>query len=405
MSFGTMQNKTLYLFTDKYPFDEGEQYLDNEVRILASQFQRIVLLPQTRSAYQRPLPDNIEVKFLGDEIQYKKSLLLKNIPLLFSVLLTEWKHGRKNLRTLGNIKIALQQFYNALCLANAFDRFLTNEPESERYFYSYWFYQWSTMLALLKKKGRIQNFVSRAHGGDLYSVFTERPNFLRAFRLQQITKLRPCSEHGANHLRAMYPAFTAKIETAYLGVSPRNPNPVYSDAEFTVVSCSSVSGFKRVDLIASSLALLDFKVRWVHFGHGNALDKLREQCAQLPPNIKAELRGFVHNDRVQEFYQTETVHAFIHLSKYEGLPVSMMEAAAVGIPMICTGISGVPEIVVETTGLLLPEMPQAEEVAACITKIYKTDTAQLRTGGIAMHKKQFTDSTNYLAFIRDMLPN
>ncbi|MGL5890661.1 MAG: hypothetical protein ACRC3B_12285, partial [Bacteroidia bacterium] len=154
MSFVNMQNKTLYLFTDKYPFDEGEQYLDNEVRILATQFQRIVLLPQTRADYQRPLPENIEVKFLGNEIQYKKALILKNLPLLFSVLLTEWKHGRRNLRSLGNIKIALQQFYNALCLADAFERFLSKEPESERYFYSYWFYQWSTMLALLKKKGR-----------------------------------------------------------------------------------------------------------------------------------------------------------------------------------------------------------------------------------------------------------
>ncbi|MGL5892393.1 MAG: glycosyltransferase, partial [Bacteroidia bacterium] len=107
---------------------------------------------------------------------------------------------------------------------------------------------------------------------------------------------------------------------------------------------------------------------------------------------------------VQEFYQTVTVHAFIHLSRYEGLPVSMMEAAAVGIPMICTGISGVPEIVDETTGLLLPEMPEAKEVAACITKIYTTDTAKLRAGGIEMHKRRFTDSTNYIAFMQEMLP-
>ncbi|MCU0435156.1 MAG: glycosyltransferase [Bacteroidia bacterium] len=388
-------SKTLYLFTDKYPYDEGEQYLENEMQFLAGRFDRIVILPQTRASFQRPVPPNAEVHFLGTNVRYGKLILLKNLPLLLSVLATEWKHGRRELRSFAHLKGTVQQFYNALCHARAFDEYLRTQPQSENYFYSYWFFQWSTMLALLRAQGKIPQFISRAHLGDLYPVFAMRPNYLKAYRLRQISALHPCSEHGSRYLRDTYPHFTHKIKTAYLGVPHTADNPMHSDASFTVVSCSAVDSRKRVGLIASSLALLPFPVRWVHFGHGADLEKLRVQCTTLPPHITAELRGFVPNAQVLEFYRTTPVHVFINLSRYEGLPVSMMEAAAAGIPLIGTHIFGVPEIVDESTGFLLPETPSPEQVAACVEKIYREGVASLREGAQAMHRKRFLDATNY----------
>jgi colanic acid/amylovoran biosynthesis glycosyltransferase len=388
-------NKTLYLFTDKFPFDEGEQYLENEMQFLAARFKRIVILPQARAAYQRPVPPNVEIHFLAPEVKYSKWLLLKNLPLLLNVLFTEWKHGRRELRSFAHLKGAVQQFYNALCHAQAFAAFLSKQPQSHTTFYSYWFFQWSTMLAVLKAQGKISTFVSRAHLGDLYPVFATRPNYLKAFRLSHIGKLHPCSEHGARYLRETYSGFATKVETAYLGVQHKADNPMYNGATFTVVSCSAVDSRKRVDLIADSLALLPFPVRWVHFGHGVDLDKLKAHCTKLPPHITAELRGFVPNAQVLEFYRTTPVHVFINLSRYEGLPVSMMEAAAAGIPLIGTHIFGVPEIVDESTGFLLPETPTPEQVAACVEKIYREGAASLRAGAGAMHRKRFLDATNY----------
>lgn len=388
-------SNTLYLFTDKFPFDEGEQYLENEMQFLAARFDRIVILPQARAQYQRPVPANAEIHFLALEVRYSKWLLLKKLPLLLSVLFTEWKHGRRELRSFAHLKGAVQQFYNALCQAQAFAAFLDKQPQSTNSFYSYWFFQWSTMLAVLKAQGKINTFISRAHLGDLYPVFATRPNYLKAYRLSQIGKLHPCSEHGARYLRETYPAFAAKIQTAYLGVPHKADNPMNSGAAFTVVSCSAVDSRKRVDLIADSLALLPFPVRWVHFGHGVDLEKLKSRCAGLPPHITAELRGFVPNAQVLEFYRTTPVHVFINLSRYEGLPVSMMEAAAAGIPLIGTHIFGVPEIVQESTGFLLPETPAPQEVAACVQQIYEQGAGPLRSGAQQMHRQRFLDEINY----------
>ncbi|WP_241380179.1 glycosyltransferase, partial [Escherichia coli] len=45
---------------------------------------------------------------------------------------------------------------------------------------------------------------------------------------------------------------------------------------------------------------------------------------------------------------------FVNLSSSEGLPVSMMEVASLGIPIIATGVGGVGEIVSSDNGHLLP---------------------------------------------------
>lgn len=399
-------SKTVYLFTDKYPYDEGEQYLENEIRFLSDRFDRIIIFPQTRAKYQRPIPANAEIHFLEPQVNYSKVVLLKNVFLFASTLLTEWIHGRKKFRSFSHLKGASQQFYNALCHAEAFADFYRQQPVQDAYFYSYWFYQWSTMLAILKAKGVIPMFVSRAHLGDLYPVFESRPNYLKAFRLKYIQQLFPCSEHGARYLRETYPAFVSKVSTAYLGVPQLADNPFEPDALFTVVSCSAVDNKrKRVDLIADSLAQLDFPLRWIHFGHGNDLEKLREKCKSLPQNITVHLQGFVSNSVVLEFYKTTPVHVFINLSRYEGLPVSMMEAAAAGIPLIGTTIFGVPEILDDTNGFLLPETPTPSEVAECIRFIQKAgaEAAGLRQGAKAMYARRFSDEKNYHAFIDSLL--
>lgn len=399
-------SKTIYLFTDKYPYDEGEQYLENEIRFLSDRFDRIIIFPQTRAQYQRPLPANAEIHFLEPEVRYQKSLLFKNMLLFIGTMFTEFKHGRKNLRSFSHLKGAAQQFYNALCHAEAFAAYLRQHPADNAYFYSYWFYQWSTMLAILKAKGVIPMFVSRAHLGDLYPVFESRPNYLKAFRLKHINQLFPCSEHGSKYLRATYPAFANKVSTAYLGVKQLPDNPHNPDALFTVVSCSAVDNKrKRVDLIADSLAKVDFPLHWIHFGHGVDLEKLREKCKTLPSNITVSLQGFVSNSEVLAFYRTTPVHAFINLSRYEGLPVSMMEAAAAGIPLIGTTIFGVPEILDDTNGFLLPETPTPDQVAACISFIQKAgaESAGLRQGAKAMYARRFSDEKNYNAFIDSLL--
>jgi glycosyltransferase involved in cell wall biosynthesis len=60
---------------------------------------------------------------------------------------------------------------------------------------------------------------------------------------------------------------------------------------------------------------------------------------------------------------------YVHPSLFEALPTSVLEAMAVGLPVIATRVGGVPEIVVDgRSGLLVPPR-QIEPLAAAMVQL------------------------------------
>ena len=74
----------------------------------------------------------------------------------------------------------------------------------------------------------------------------------------------------------------------------------------------------------------------------------------LGGDVTWELAGQLDHREVLSFYERHHVDALLSLSLSEGLPVSMMEAQSYGIPIVACAVHGVPEIVNERTGILLP---------------------------------------------------
>ena len=81
--------------------------------------------------------------------------------------------------------------------------------------------------------------------------------------------------------------------------------------------------------------------------------------SQLETQIKAndlggviELRGWQTNDEVKQAIQTS--RALILPSFAEGLPIVFMEALALGRPVLATYIAGIPELVDEDCGWIIP---------------------------------------------------
>jgi glycosyltransferase involved in cell wall biosynthesis len=83
----------------------------------------------------------------------------------------------------------------------------------------------------------------------------------------------------------------------------------------------------------------------------------------LPAHVDWELPGHLDNRDVLRFYERNHVAALLSLSVSEGLPVSMMEAQSFGIPVVAVGVHGVPEIVNETTGVLLAPSAGPDDAA------------------------------------------
>ncbi|MCE5192177.1 MAG: glycosyltransferase [Actinomycetia bacterium] len=298
--------------------------------------------------------------------------------------------------------------------------------------YSYWFYgeAYCALLAkdrVTRSSSASVHVVSRAHRFDLYeehSAYGYLP--FRSYLLNHVDAVFPCSSHGARYLQLRYPAFARKIRPAFLGVAGDStwdlsvrreasgvclPSVVGhqvacawrpSGRPFHVVSCSSLTPVKRVSLLAEAIGRLTFQVQWTHLGSGPEEMAIRKIVSTFPDNATAILSGQVSNEDVRSFYRETAVDVFVNVSASEGIPVSIMEALASGVPVLATDAGGSMEAVRPSVdGYLLPVDASADVVAEAIAKIHSLDSeayAALSEGARAAWASKFDANRNYAEF-------
>jgi glycosyltransferase involved in cell wall biosynthesis len=85
--------------------------------------------------------------------------------------------------------------------------------------------------------------------------------------------------------------------------------------------------------------------------------------------------GYVPNVEILEWLGAGRIDAVALPSNWEGVPVSLMEALAHGVPVAASDVGGVAELVGDGCGLLVPEGDQAALVDAIRRLLH---SAQLR---------------------------
>ncbi len=95
-------------------------------------------------------------------------------------------------------------------------------------------------------------------------------------------------------------------------------------------------------------------------GEGPMLRELQELTRKLKIDNRVVLPGFVAPERLREIYYAS--HIFLHPSEtgsdgnQEGIPNSMLEAMASGLPVFATDHGGIPEAIENgVSGILVPE--------------------------------------------------
>ncbi|HST29639.1 MAG TPA: glycosyltransferase [Chthoniobacterales bacterium] len=95
-------------------------------------------------------------------------------------------------------------------------------------------------------------------------------------------------------------------------------------------------------------------------GEGPMLAELKELTSKLKIADRVELPGFLDPDKLREVYYA--AHIFLHPSEtgsdgnQEGIPNSMLEAMATGLPVFATEHGGIPEAIENSvSGILVPE--------------------------------------------------
>ncbi|MFL5752135.1 MAG: glycosyltransferase [Bacteroidia bacterium] len=305
---------------------------------------------------------------------------------------------------------AISGLLRCFYLADEFRK--TNEQiEKSDVFYSFWFNQWATVLALLKHRGIINKFYSRAHGTDLYEYRVPGTKAIpfRWYQLKQVTKVLSVSEKGMAYLKQKFGQYKEKIQSCYLGTADHGPGPFNEKDVFTIVSCAHVRNIKRIHLIPEIIKRIGFRIKWIHIGNENSASadpavalyaKNRDELKRMD-NVIVESKEKMTNREIFDFYKTTGVNLFISVSETEGLPVTMMEAISLGIPVLSTDVGGCSEIVNESTGILIEKEFDPAAVSALIKQFRESrkNSVEFRSQVREFWKNNFDGAVNFLSFL------
>jgi glycosyltransferase involved in cell wall biosynthesis len=112
------------------------------------------------------------------------------------------------------------------------------------------------------------------------------------------------------------------------------------------------------------------------FGTGSQQAALQDLICALGAERIVALHGF--DDRMTE--TTSAFDCFVLSSLHEGLPMSLLEAMALGVPPVCSRVGGMTELITPGETGLLFESNDHIDLARCLRWVRESKEAALRMG-------------------------
>ena len=212
------------------------------------------------------------------------------------------------------------------------------------------------VVDLDERKGRVALLAERATGRlvDAYDVINKGA-------------LEMLLENGVERERLHYIPNGIDVE--------RWPMRDTAPAGDPVVVCSArFVPRKRQEDLVRALALLSergVEVRGVLAGTGPTMDECRHLAAGLGIADRVEFPGAVSPERVRELVEGAT--AFCLPTLWEGMPAAVLEAMALGVPVVATDVDGIRELVEDGRSGLLVAPRSPDRLADALQRVIEDD--------------------------------
>lgn len=415
-----MSNKTLIFLCDNYPISAREFFVDDEMRVIADRFERILVLTSAKpdgAELHRYVPENMEVKqFSRTELETQK---WESIWRLFTpMVLAEICFVVKTLPIkywLQAFKILFVEVHRAFNLKKIIETYCkdaVHHVSTDCIFYSYWHDYKAMALALLRRENPNIKCFARAHRWDVF-VEENNPPYLpfKKFIIENLTKTISISDAGKKAFETyLNKDLTEKVVVSRLGkFNDRTPLLHKTNDEFVICSCSNINPMKRVHLIVEILSKMKVNnITWIHFGAGyeECMKKIYETIERQYPQLKYELKGMVSNDCLLDYYAQNHIDLFINVSDNEGIPVSIMEALSAGIPVVATNVGGTSEAVNNHIGFLIERDFDINVTAQLLDNYLMSPSGQqmaYRKKAYEFWKNNYEAQMNYTNFVSKIL--
>jgi glycosyltransferase involved in cell wall biosynthesis len=155
----------------------------------------------------------------------------------------------------------------------------------------------------------------------------------------------------------------------------------------TVANLRPEKGYHVLLDATETLAHGTLPIRIAAVGRGPLDARLRTRHAELALGDRFQFLG--QRDDVLELLAG--ADAYVLASLHEGLPVSLMEATSVGLPIVATAVGGVPQILENEVDALLVPPGDAGALAAAMTRLAANPELRKRLGERAKRRSSMFD--------------
>lgn len=232
-------------------------------------------------------------------------------------------------------------------------------------------------------------FTFTAHGYDIHRK--PPPDFgARAAAAQAVITV---SRANADYIGRTFGVPESRLRVISCGVdidlfSPA-PGRLSSSPEPLVVCVARLVMVKNLSLLLEACAALrarDIRFRCVVIGDGPCRPELESLRARLELETAVEMPGAASQKEIVNWWQQADVGVLT--SDNEGMPVSLMEAAACGVPVVATAVGGVPELVEQGVTGLLAQRGDAAALAGALAALLTDASLRARMSLAARRRAQ-----------------
>jgi len=240
---------------------------------------------------------------------------------------------------------------------------------------------WATHTALAAYLIRILTGIPYSFTAHSHEIYMDRT--MLGEKIRESEFFITISEYNRRLLLELYgPACAEKMHVVHCGVDtslfkPRSAARI--SKQFTILCVASLEKHKGQRYLIEACAELcrhEVDFRCLLVGEGEDRPLLERQIRELGLEQRVQLLGRQPRHRVLELMAEADVLTLQSImtpsGMSEGIPVSLMEAMASGVPVIASSIRGIPELVEHgRTGLLVPHS-NARALAEALITIYKS---------------------------------
>lgn len=248
-------------------------------------------------------------------------------------------------------------------------------------------------ISLVSTQHGMPEYLGR--GGDIKYSVLHRLNFFLLSRYFQGTVA--VSNEVRRALTERHGFDESRTFVIYNGTEPCDETfPDRSEGRFTIGSSGRLFPVKDFPLmveVAREIAKHEAGIRFELAGTGPEKERIAETVRLHGLDGTFLLRGFLHE--VSAFYQG--IHLYLNTSVHEGIPMSVLEAMAHGLPVVAPDVGGLKEILDDGIhGFLIKGRDPRSFAERCML-LYRDDALRQRMGLAAKARVEAVFSNDRMA--------